>query len=115
MDQQQISYEAIVRADIAIEIMNRARGLVSQRPVRAELEQSGPVIRIVTDDLQTYHPDYIADQTVAPEGVSPLIQTDARIDSRNFHVDRIEAVGRTGRRFWVEGGKRFEDYLKKWP
>lgn len=38
MDEQQTSYEAIVRAEIAIEIMNKARGLVSERVAALEAE-----------------------------------------------------------------------------
>lgn len=38
MDEQQTSYEAIVRADIAVEIMNKARGLVSERVVALEAD-----------------------------------------------------------------------------
>lgn len=52
--------------------------------VHTELEQSGPVIRIVGDDLQSYHPDYIADQTTDPVGASRLTQTDARIWSEKL-------------------------------
>jgi len=37
MHEQQTSYEAIVRADIAIEIMNKACGLVSERIFRTEI------------------------------------------------------------------------------
>lgn len=36
MDQQQTSYEAIVRAQIAIAIMNKARGMVSERVAALE-------------------------------------------------------------------------------
>jgi hypothetical protein len=31
LEQQQSSYEAIVRAEIAVQIMNKERGLVSER------------------------------------------------------------------------------------
>lgn len=40
MDEQKTSYEAIVRADIAIEIMNRARGLVTERVAALEADNA---------------------------------------------------------------------------
>lgn len=83
--------------------------------VHTELEQSGPVIRIVRDNLRSYHPDYITDQTTDSLGASRLIQTDARIWSdkllaaateRGVHVvfdtsmyapENIETIMTTGR------------------
>lgn len=43
MDERQTSYEAIVRADIAIEIMNKARGLVSERVAALEADDPDEV------------------------------------------------------------------------
>ena len=45
--------------------------------VHTELEQSGPAIRIVGDDLRSFHPDYITGQTTDPVAASRLTQTDA--------------------------------------
>lgn len=43
----------------------------------AELEQSGPTIRIVGDDLRSYHPQFRAFQTQDPETASQFTQADA--------------------------------------
>lgn len=52
--------------------------------VHAELEQSDPVIRIVGDDLRSYHPDYITAQTTDPMGASRLTRSDADIWSEKL-------------------------------
>lgn len=52
--------------------------------VHAELEQSGPVIRIVADNLRSYHPEYLTDQTTDPERASRLTRTDAGIWSEKL-------------------------------
>lgn len=43
----------------------------------AELEQSGPTIRIVGDDLRSYHPQFLAFQRHDPETASQFTQADA--------------------------------------
>ena len=43
----------------------------------AELEQSGPTIRIVGDDLRSYHPQFLAFQRHDPETASQRTQADA--------------------------------------
>lgn len=43
----------------------------------AELERSGPTIRIVGDDLRSYHPNFLAFQRQDPETASQFTQTDA--------------------------------------
>lgn len=52
--------------------------------VHTELEHSGPVIRIVGDDLQSYHPDYITDQTTDPAIASRLTRNDAGLWSQKL-------------------------------
>jgi len=42
-----------------------------------ELEQSGPTIRIVGDDLRSYHPQFLAFQRQDPETASQFTQADA--------------------------------------
>ncbi|HCL63609.1 MAG TPA: zeta toxin [Rhizobium sp.] len=43
----------------------------------AELDRAGPTIRIVGDDLRTYHPQYLAFQRQDPETASQFTQADA--------------------------------------
>lgn len=44
---------------------------------QTELEQSGPTIRIVGDDLRSYHPQFRAFQKQDPETASQFTQADA--------------------------------------
>lgn len=43
----------------------------------AELEQSGSTVRIVGDDLRSYHPQFLAFQRQDPETASQFTQADA--------------------------------------
>ncbi|MCW8060472.1 zeta toxin family protein [Agrobacterium tumefaciens] len=45
----------------------------------ADLEQSGPVIRITSGDLAAYHPDFITHQATGPGTASRFAQTDAGV------------------------------------
>lgn len=58
--------------------------------VHTELEQSGPVIRIVADNLRSYHPEYLTDQTTHPERASRLTRTDAGIWSEKLLAAAME-------------------------
>lgn len=80
-----------------------------------ELEQSGPAIRVVGDDLRSYHPGFIAHQNTDPMTASRITQSDAGIWSeklltaateRGVHVvfettmrtpDNVEKVMKAGR------------------
>ncbi|WLS00656.1 zeta toxin family protein [Shinella sumterensis] len=44
---------------------------------QAELDQSGPTIRIVGDDLRSYHPQFLSFQRQDPETASQFTQADA--------------------------------------
>jgi hypothetical protein len=44
---------------------------------QAELDQSGPSIRIVGDDLRSYHPQFLSFQRQDPETASQFTQADA--------------------------------------
>lgn len=80
-----------------------------------ELEQTGPTIRIVGDDLRSYHPGFVAHQKADPATASRFTQVDAGIWSekllaaateRGVHVvfettmrtpDNVEKVMTAGR------------------
>lgn len=80
-----------------------------------ELEQTGPAIRVVGDDLRAYHPGFVAHQNADPVTASRFTQADAGIWSeklltaateRGVHVvfettmrapDNVENVMRAGR------------------
>ncbi len=80
-----------------------------------ELEQTGPTIRIVGDDLRSYHPGFVAHQNADPATASRFTQVDAGIWSekllaaateRGVHVvfettmrtpDNVEKVMTAGR------------------
>jgi len=49
-----------------------------------ELEQTGPSIRIVGDDLRSYHPGFVAHQTADPLTASRFTQADAGIWSEKL-------------------------------
>ncbi len=73
------------------------------------------VLRIDYQDLQGRD----SRRHVQPLGLTVFDQVwlltawcEARDDFRNFRVDRLRAVHRTGERFALEQGRRFEDYLQ---
>ena len=59
----------------------------------AELDQSGPTIRIVGDDLRSYHPQFRAFQKQDPETASQFTQADAgRWTERLLRCGAVNAV-----------------------
>lgn len=59
---------------------------------QTELEQTGPTIRIVGDDLRSYHPGFVAHQKADPATASRFTQADAGIWSEKLLTAATERV-----------------------
>lgn len=74
-----------------------------------ELEQTGPAIRIVGDDLRSYHPGFVAHQKADPATASRFTQVDAGIWSEKL----LTAATERGVHVMFETTMRIPDNVEK--